>query len=267
MSNIPKYESSRLTDALAGRQAAKPPPFGIIAGFVGLYLFLLIPVSYFILKKIDKREFTWITAPILIIGFTGGSYALANTIKGGLLTLHRAVVYEGVANSDQFAGYAQMTLYSPKRTGYDISFPTQSGEDAKSFMTIPTEISNWFGQNQSVTMNQDKIPTIKDLRMRLWDKRSFEMLFAGNLGGGIGAKLKVSKDKKSFVVTITNETEYTLKDCALIIGNQNFADIGTLKPEESKTLDAQPFGVHSFQTRLTPLSINLPNFSSNSTME
>src|SRR5262249_16276200 len=112
----------RLADALAGKQATSVPPFSTVALFLGAYIFLLVPFSYFVLKKLDKREFAWITAPVLIVASTLVSYMIASSIKGGAMTPHRAVVLESVANSDQVAGYAQMTLYSPRRAAYDISF-------------------------------------------------------------------------------------------------------------------------------------------------
>ena len=73
--------ASRLEDALAGKQATNTPAFSTVAGFLGAYIFLLVPVSYLILKKLDRREWAWITTPVLVLGFTVLSYGIATAIK------------------------------------------------------------------------------------------------------------------------------------------------------------------------------------------
>ena len=45
-----------LVDAMAGKQASSAPGFPIVAAFLGFYLILLIPGSYLLLKRLDKRE-------------------------------------------------------------------------------------------------------------------------------------------------------------------------------------------------------------------
>jgi len=152
---------SRLADALAGKQATSMPGMGAISLFLGVYIFLLVPVSYLALKKLDRRELAWITAPILIGSFTVGSYAMARSIKGGLLTVNRAVIFEENANTDPPAGYAQLTLYSPRRATYDVAFGSPDDPDNPYRNLAPNEISaNGQGPSGDLTIeHQDDHPT------------------------------------------------------------------------------------------------------------
>ena len=164
-----------LQDAMAGRQASSAPGFSVVATFLGAYLFLLIPASYLLLKKLDKRELAWFTAPALILGFTVLSYLIALATKGGGLTVNRVVVVEAQANTDQYAGYGQMTIYSPRRAAYDIALGP-SGEAGRAYRAVaPAEVleiaSSALGD---MTVEHDQTTKIRGAEVRLWDKRSFD---------------------------------------------------------------------------------------------
>ena len=223
-----------LADALAGKQATNAPALPLVGGFIGLYILLLVPVSYLILKKMDKRELSWVTAPLLILGFSTLSYVVAANIKGGMLTVNSAVVYEGFANTETLGGYAEMTLYSPRRASYDIGFGATDTATPYADVT-PSEFQSASYGNAvtDLTIAHDKTTTLKNTAVRLWDKRSFDIPVVESLGGGIDAKVKMI-DAKTADVTITNRTKYTLHDCGLSYSDR-LAKMQTLKPGESKT--------------------------------
>ncbi|MBK8024645.1 MAG: hypothetical protein IPK19_25285 [Chloroflexi bacterium] len=45
-------------------------------GFLALYILLVGPANYFLLSRINRREWAWVTIPILILVFS----ALAHTL-------------------------------------------------------------------------------------------------------------------------------------------------------------------------------------------
>jgi hypothetical protein len=223
-----------LADALAGKQATNAPELSTVGGFIGLYILLLVPVSYLVLKKLDKREWSWVTAPILILGFSGVSYAIASNIKGGLLTVNSAVVYEGFANSETLGGHAQFTLYSPKRAGYDISLgdPNAASPYAE-IAPIEVQASGYREAVSDLTVAHDKTTTLKNTAVKLWDKRSFAVPVVEDLGGGIEAKTRMVGSNRE-EVTVTNRTKYTLHDCAVSLRN-SVVKLDDLAPGQSKT--------------------------------
>ncbi len=220
----------QLADAMAGKQATNAPPMLVVTIFLAAYLILLVPVSYFILKKLDKRELAWFTSPLLILGFTVISYLIAVSIKGGDLTVNRVVVLETVAGSDQVSGYGQMTLYSPRRAGYDISMAPTNDPNSPYRTLIPGEVGSGLGGDLTVEM--DTTAMLRAAEVRLWDKRSFDTPVAANLGGAVEAKTRML-DGQNVQVTVTNKTRYTLQDCMLVSGGQANL-IGSLAPGESK---------------------------------
>ncbi len=223
-----------LADAMAGKQATNAPPMLVVTIFLAAYLILLVPVSYFILKKLDKRELAWFTSPLLILGFTVISYLIAVSIKGGDLTVNRVVVLETIAGSDQVAGYGQMTLYSPRRAGYDISMAPTTDPNSPFRTLIPAEVlaGGAAGLTGDLTVDLDTTAMLRGAEVRLWDKRSFDTPVAVNLGGTVEAKTQMV-DSQNVQVTVTNKTRYTLQDCMLVSGGQANG-IGSLAPGDSK---------------------------------
>lgn len=222
-----------LADAMAGKQATNAPPMLVVTIFLAAYLILLVPVSYFVLKRLDKRELAWFTSPLLILGFTVISYLIALSIKGGALTVNRVVVLETVAGSDQVAGYGQMTLYSPRRAAYDISMAPTTDPNSPYRTLIPSEIlSGGVALAGDLTVDLDTTAMLRGAEVRLWDKRSFDTPVAANLGGTVEAKTRMV-DNQNAQVIVTNKTRYTLQDCVLMNGGQANV-IGSLAPGESK---------------------------------
>lgn len=222
-----------LADAMAGKQATNAPPMLVVTIFLAAYLILLVPVSYFILKKLDKRELAWFTSPLLILGFTVISYLIAVSIKGGDLTINRVVVLETIAGSDQVSGYGQMTLYSPRRAGYDISMAPTSDANSPYRTLVPAEVLTGGSATLSgdLTVDMDTTAMLRGTEVRLWDKRSFDTPVVANLGGTVEATTQML-DNHNVQVTITNKTRYALQDCLLITGGQA-AVIGKLAPGAS----------------------------------
>lgn len=221
-----------LADALAGQQAANTPALATILVFLGAYIVLLVPVSYYILKRLDKRELAWFTAPVLILGFTVASYMIAQSIKGGMLVVNRAVVLETSANSDQAAGYAQMTLYSPARATYNIALAPDA-PDAAYRDAAPSEIyTSDPGLGDTLTIDHDKTTTLRDVPIKLWDKRSFDTPVFARLGGPVEVHTQYLGGNH-VQVRVTNKTRYALTDCALVTTN-SIARLGDLGPGETK---------------------------------
>jgi hypothetical protein len=242
-----------LGDALAGKRATNAPPLLMVGLFCGAYLILLVPVNYLVLKKLDKREMTWLTAPVLIAGFTVASYLIARSIKGGDLTVNSAVVVETQANTDQAAGYAQMTVYSPRRATYDIAFGNPDDPNNPYHALLPSEIFTNPAESLGIDLTVDSDAngtTLRNTLIKLWDKRSFETPVAVDLGGTVDAVTRALSKPGWVEVTLTNRTRFALTDCALV-GNDTIS-LGNLVPGAAVTQRMQ------WNTRTSAINLPVP---------
>ena len=97
------------------------PGVGTIAGFLTLYLFLLVPLNYFILKRLDRREWAWITVPALAALFSVGAYSFSYANKGRLVAVNVASIAEMGAGSGATLIHSAIGVFSPSRARYDVA--------------------------------------------------------------------------------------------------------------------------------------------------
>ncbi len=235
-----------LADALAGLQATEAPGFTFIGLFLVLYIILLVPVNYFILRKLDRKELAWITSLVIIALFSTGAYALGYSIKGGQLFLRYASVVEGAANEDGFDAYTLATVFSPRQSRYDISV-SDSGALATEATLDPNNFQPSAGD---LTLVQDSRTHVKDALINMWDQRNFAFQSHLKLNGAISASAKYTGGVVD--VKVTNHTRLTLTDSAISFHSQS-VPVGTLAPGQTvqKTL---AIGASAGTSRIGPVS-------------
>ncbi len=226
--NSSSGNSRMLTDALAGIQSVEAPPFQYIGLFLLAYIIFLVPVNYLLLKRWDKKELAWITAPIIILVFSIGAYAQGYRIKGGQLYLRSCSVVEGAANTEGFAAYTVASIFSPRQDRYTLS--------VADLYALPEEVLEGGGFQQAagdLVIDRGQKTSIQNALVNMWDHRNFAFQSHVSLGGSITASLE-QKGGQSARVNISNGTKYALNECAISFrGSQTI--IGTIHPGEAKS--------------------------------
>jgi hypothetical protein len=119
---IPEEEIGGLmTQALAQLPSLEVPPAELLLLVLAGYILLIGPASYLILRRFDRRELAWVTAPVLVLTFSAGSYGIGASMKGSEIivneiTLVRTIPDGSAASVSTFAG-----VFSPTRTSYDVT--------------------------------------------------------------------------------------------------------------------------------------------------
>lgn len=96
-----------------------PPAELLLAVIVG-YILLIGPISYLVLRRIDRRELAWVTAPILVLAFSAVSYGIGLSLKGtqsivNQIAIVRSTTAGTAATVETFAG-----VFSPTRATFDL---------------------------------------------------------------------------------------------------------------------------------------------------
>jgi hypothetical protein len=218
-----------IQDALAGVQATEAPSFTYIGLFLLAYIIFLVPVNYFLLKKRDKKELAWITAPLIILAFSTGAYAVGYSIKGGQLFLRYCSVVEGAANTDAWTVYTVATIYSPRQRRYDLSV----ADPAALATEVTEEASGYHRASGDLVIERGQATAVKGALVNMWDHRSFDFESRVNLDGGISASV-LPAGGGLVAVRVTNNTKYPLSDCALTQGG-SVTIIGAVAPGETRS--------------------------------
>ena len=114
--------STQLRRALEQFQGVTLIPFGWVAFFIFLYILLIGPGDYLLLKKVLKRmELTWITFPTIVVTVSVLAYYAAYAVKGNELRVNQVEIVDVDQPAGLVRGNTFLTLFSPQNRDYDVS--------------------------------------------------------------------------------------------------------------------------------------------------
>ncbi|HET6744766.1 MAG TPA: hypothetical protein VFH90_02840, partial [Candidatus Limnocylindria bacterium] len=110
-----------MLQALINLPSLEVPPAELLLVVLVGYILLIGPISYLVLRRLDRREWAWVTAPLLVAVFSVGTYGLGSSMKGSDIIVNEIAVVrttvDGTAASvSSFAG-----VFSPTRASYDLT--------------------------------------------------------------------------------------------------------------------------------------------------
>jgi hypothetical protein len=175
-----------------------------------------VPVNYFVLKAKDKKEYAWLTTPLIVAAFTIGAYMIGYGFKGGRSLVVKVGVIEAREGQDAAPSLTYAGLFSPRKTGYDLRLAPNdpTGQSASTLLSEPFDDRS----NQRLQVSQDEAQRIEDFSVDMWAMRVIRGDGLVRIGKGINASLH--PDGKRVTGTIRNDTPFTLENCFLIDRNQ-----------------------------------------------
>ncbi|MGH2402191.1 MAG: hypothetical protein ACRDE6_05725, partial [Candidatus Limnocylindria bacterium] len=117
----PEEAQNAIGSALGNLPSLEVPPAELLLVVIVAYILLIGPISYVVLRRMDRRELAWVTAPLLVVIFTACSFGIGNTMKGSevivnQISLIRSSGAGGAATIESYAG-----VFSPDRATYDLT--------------------------------------------------------------------------------------------------------------------------------------------------
>jgi hypothetical protein len=103
-------------------ELALPSIAGLLALLFG-YIVLIGPVNYLVLKRLDRREWAWVTMPVLIAAFVAGSYGLGAAVRGLDVILNEVAIVRGAPDATEGTAQVYLGIFSPSRGTYQLEVP------------------------------------------------------------------------------------------------------------------------------------------------
>lgn len=94
-----------------------------IIGFLLIYIALMGPLNYVILNRLNRREWAWVTIPLLIAVFSALAWTLGFNLRGNEATLNRLALVRAWPDAEQARADSLVGLLSPRRTEYTLQAP------------------------------------------------------------------------------------------------------------------------------------------------
>ncbi|MCL6456390.1 MAG: hypothetical protein K6T85_00140 [Gorillibacterium sp.] len=218
-----------------------PPKFKTLSLLFIFYIIIVAPLLYFILKKLDKREWAWGIIPLIAILSTAVIYMVGASDKSSTLSheLNRYVL-DGSGQGKQLAYTA---VFVPRGGTVTVSLPAKA-------QAIPFDTANGIGsptnelKGNADTLLYDDVDKLRiqwqdvpfwSVRKTKWQQASLNDL------GQFTANAVVNGSKLEGDVTNGTKTALTTVH---IIANNQLIPIGDLAAGEAK----------SFSVNLSPIS-------------
>jgi hypothetical protein len=195
---------------------------------VAIYVVVIGPVLYIILKKKDKREFAWIVVPAISAVFMLIIFVLSmnSQYKSGLINIVSATEIE------QGQSIAKTKIYGCAKSNKKGTV-VLSSEKAMD-LSIPSEDRwNYYEEVKEVYLNKILVGDKTEITYfdkSSWHNNDFEMETVTDMGGIVECDVKMEGEK--LVGTITNNTNRNFKDILLVVGKR-IIKIDNLKVGES----------------------------------
>lgn len=226
---VPMREEAEnaMSQALGNVPSLEVPPAELLLAIIVAYILLIGPISYVILRRLDRRELAWITAPLLVVLFTACSYGIGSTLKGGevivnQVSLIRSSTAGGTATVQAYAG-----IFSPERETFDLSVEA----DALMAQLRPANVPN-ARPTSSVVADQGDPARLRGLSIGVF---GFEGIRADALVEHDSVlSVSWSHEDGDLVGTVTNIGDEPLSDVAYI-SSAGGTRVGDLGPGEEAT--------------------------------
>ncbi len=196
--------------------------------FLG-YIVLVVPILYFILKKMDKREWAWLVIPALAVITSVGLYVVgAQDRLGDYKT--KAVSILSVDKHGEGYGKGSVSMLSKESGTYAL-------EVDASLQPFPTNT------RRSSSMRAEEMPYIETgndanrvyfEEVEFWSPRSVTVNLPFKEYGHFSNTINL--DDQHLTGEITNNFPYSFEE-VYIVGGQSYQEIGSIKAGESKSLD------------------------------
>lgn len=210
-----------------------------MAIFLFVYVIIVGPVNYMVLKRMKRRELAWATIPAIILFFAALAYVVGFQLKGNDTIVNQMSIVYGQADSEQARVQTVLGLYSPRRKSYDVTLPGD---------VLARPLSRNFGDSGNVeAIRRNSDVTLENVRV---DVSGTEVFIADrvqplpNITGQ--AALTLEGGAIMLQATLQNNSGVTLENATLLLGS-TVVKVGDLQPGAVQTVNKQ-VGVSGSET-------------------
>lgn len=235
------YNGYRLSEAVNGVDRNKIPNALLYGVIFLVYVIGIGPVSYLILRAMDKREKIWIVMPAVALGFTLIIMATSMIYKIHKPFIDAVSVLE--YNNGTTVTKTYMSVQSPKGKAYSIDLSKDYNQiapwndDDVSYDEVGTTDYHYSivdeGDHIAISMKQNMAFTKQSL---MAEKQEYQ--------SGTGFDTNLTCTLLGFEGTLTNNTGYALTN-VVIYYNDEYIFVGKMKNGETVNLDASDLESYS----------------------
>ncbi len=221
------------------------PSPAILLLLIAIYITVIGPVNFLVLRRMRRVDLAWVTTPILVAIFLALTYGASFVLRGTrpqISQLALVQAFEGVPGGQSTAF---VSVFSPQRRTYTLGF-------APDALVSPGTFESFQFRSQPVNLS-DSAATVSDL---LIDVSSLRTLLVEQPVADVPAvQSQLIRDPQRLSGTLRNTSGETLRNAMIVVNDtaQTLGDVGAgASVEVSLSL-----GMHNAQT--FPSQIGVPS--------
>ncbi len=216
-------------------QAAQQLPVGSMPSLRGLatsllvYVLVLGPVNFLVLRRLRRAEWAWVTIPVLVLLFSGGTWLQSRSSAAAKTLAHQVSVVE-LDHTDTARVRTILGVFLPAQVDARVEFDRQMPLEA----TIPYAGSYRSGGGENLPVGVEigggGTGPVRLHPLGLWTMRAIGSQATVPSPGQLETVLTLGEN--GLTGTVTNQTDLPLKGVAVIYGTGS-ALVGELAPGQS----------------------------------
>lgn len=194
-------------------------------GFLLLYIVTIGPLNYLLLRRLDRREWAYLTIPLLVLLFSGGAYAWGTLGRGGAAVLSELSVVRVGAGNTPAQATTYLALFSPSRHAYDVGLaPDVFAADLR---------PAWNRQgNAADVLYAEDSTRVPELLVDVGAVRTLSVEHAVP-----APQLEATVNAAGTQLTIRNRSSQTLEDVIIARGDGHTQRLGALAAGEERSIN------------------------------
>ena len=224
------FDDSQLVGAVSQLPSLALPPIGGLIALLIAYIALIGPINYLVLRRLDRREWAWVTMPVLIVVFAVGAYGFGAALRGSDVLVNEVALVRGSPGATDGTAQVYVGVFSPSRGSYQVSVP------GGALLSSPINGEFFGGDSTAGTLDvlQGDPAKVRDLAVGFGSLRTIRAETPVSVPM---VKADLSIVDGHLKGTIANESQVTLEKPAVVLGG-TVAVLADLAPGATQTVDA-----------------------------
>lgn len=228
-----QWQANTLSYALSNIPSLDLPSITSVSILLLVYVLIVGPVNYLVLRWRKRMHWGWITIPALTLIFTAAAFGIGYGLRGNDLILNKISLVEMHLDGDDASLISFMGLFSPRMQSYEVAV---EGESLISPITgySPGPWIEGTAAGGEMVMVQGEPSRVKGLTVNQWAMQSFMAEGTWHDFGSFSGDLRI--EQNTLIGKIRNDTSYPITDVVVTIQSR-FARLGDMAPGEEKEVN------------------------------